>query len=143
MMKYKGYIGSASLDTEAGVFRGRVTNTLDMITYQGRSVEELRREFEESVDIYLELCAERGEAPEKPFSGHFFVRIKPKLHRAAAAEASRRGVSLNAVVSRELAKFVKKSTSTSSPASDAEAPPKPRKPKTKPAPKSKIRGKAS
>ena len=74
-----------------------------MITFQGKTVEAARAAFQDSVEDYLEFCAARGEAPEKPFSGQFLVRTKPSLHRALAVEASRRGVSVNAFVNRVLA----------------------------------------
>src|SRR5262249_23937678 len=52
----------------------------------------------DSVDDYLEFCAERGESPEKPYSGHFVVRIEPELHRALANWAEAQSVSLNRAV---------------------------------------------
>ena len=63
---YKGYRGCAEFDEEAGVFHGEVLNTRDVITFEGQSVEELRKAFRESVDDYLEFCATLGEQPEKP-----------------------------------------------------------------------------
>ena len=63
---YKGYRGYAEFDEEAGVFHGEVLNTRDVITFEGQSVEDLRKAFRESVDDYLEFCATLGEQPEKP-----------------------------------------------------------------------------
>lgn len=102
-MRHKGYIGVMRVDGEAGVIRGRVVNTRDVITFQGKTVEEARAAFQDSVEDYLEFCAARGEAPEKPFSGRFLVRTKPSVHRALAIEAGRRGLSVNAFVNRVLA----------------------------------------
>ena len=47
---------------------------------------------------YLAFCNERGEKPEKPFSGKFLVRVSPDVHRAASVAAARDGKSLNAWV---------------------------------------------
>lgn len=102
MMEYKGYIGRVELDDEAEIFHGEVINTRDVITFQGGSVAELKQAFHESVDDYLEWCAERGEAPEKPYSGKFVVRISPDLHRDLSIEASRQCLSLNALVAKKL-----------------------------------------
>jgi predicted HicB family RNase H-like nuclease len=44
-------------------------------------VNELKTSFEDSIDDYLEFCEERGEEPDKPFSGKFVLRIDPVLHR--------------------------------------------------------------
>ena len=42
------------------------------------------------------MCAERGEDPDKPFSGRVPLRVRPELHRAAAAAAQADGKSINA-----------------------------------------------
>ena len=97
-MNYKGYEGIARFDEQAEMFTGEVINTRDVITFQGKSVEELKRAFEESVEDYLEFCASRGEEPDKPFSGTFTVRMPPDMHRRVAFEARLEGKSLNAYV---------------------------------------------
>ncbi len=88
MMKYKGYVGNVGFDDEANIFHGDVINLRDVITFQGETVDELRKAFQESIDDYLEFCAERGDSPEKPYSGKFLIRIEPKLHKAAALRAT-------------------------------------------------------
>ncbi len=98
MLKYKGYLGKAQFDDEIEIFHGEVINTRDIITFQGRSVKELRKSFEDSVDDYLDLCQKRGEDPEKPFSGRFVVRMSPEVHRKAHSDAKKAGKSLNAWV---------------------------------------------
>ena len=66
MMEYKGYFGKVEFDDEADVFHGEVTNTRDVITFHANSFENLRREFQNSVDDYLAFCDKRGEKPDKP-----------------------------------------------------------------------------
>lgn len=102
MMEYKGYIAKVDFDDEAGVFHGEVINLRDVITFQGRSVEELRQAFKDSVDDYLDFCAERNEEPEKPFSGKFMVRIDPKLHRRIYLQAKMANKSLNSWISEKI-----------------------------------------
>ncbi|MGA2195796.1 MAG: type II toxin-antitoxin system HicB family antitoxin [Bryobacteraceae bacterium] len=101
-MTYKGYQARVEMDEEAGLFHGEVINTRDVITFQGRTVRELKKAFADSVDDYLEFCAVRGEEPEKPFSGKFLVRVSPEMHREIMAEARQQGKSLNAYVSEKL-----------------------------------------
>jgi predicted HicB family RNase H-like nuclease len=102
MMEYKGYIGKVEFDDEVGIFFGEVMNTRDVITFQGKSVAELKKAFQDSVDDYLAFCAERGEKPDKPFSGQFVTRIPPELHRKVNLAASLSGKSLNAWVVEQL-----------------------------------------
>lgn len=106
-MNYKGYIGTLHVDQGAMVLRGHVINTRDTITFQGKSVEEASAAFRESVDSYLEFCASVGEAPEKPFSGKFMVRVQPEVHRALSALAQAQGISLNRFIQREFVRLAK------------------------------------
>jgi len=101
-MEYKGYVGKVEFDDEADLFHGEVINTRDVITFQGQSVRELRKAFQESVEDYLAFCKKRGEAPEKPFSGQFVTRITPELHRQVNGAAMVAGQSLNAWVTEQL-----------------------------------------
>ena len=98
MMEYKGYIGKVEMDDEAGILYGKVVNIRDVITFEGTSVEEAQKAFHESVDDYLAFCAERGENPEKPFSGKFVVRLPAELHRKAYIQAKLADKSLNSWV---------------------------------------------
>jgi predicted HicB family RNase H-like nuclease len=102
MMKYKGYIGRVEYDVENDTLHGEVLGTRDVITFEGSSVEELRRAFRDSVDTYLDFCQERGRLPEKPFSGKFVTRLDPDLHRQIAALAELAGKSLNVFVTEIL-----------------------------------------
>jgi predicted HicB family RNase H-like nuclease len=104
MMEYKGYVGRIEFDDEAEIFHGEVVTARDVITFQGATVKELRKAFQDSVDDYLAFCKERGEKPEKPYSGHFVTRVSPDLHRAISIAASSAGKSLNAWVAEQLQK---------------------------------------
>lgn len=101
-MKYKGYIGQVEYDDKAKLFHGEVVGLKDIITFQGTSVDELEQAFHDSIDDYLEWCKERGENPEKSFSGHLRLRISSNLHQKLAQEASRCGVSLNSLIADKL-----------------------------------------
>ena len=68
MIEYKGYHGAFSFDDEAGIFHGEVMGTHDVITFQGKSVAELRTAFRDSIDAYLKFCAKRGRRPNPPGS---------------------------------------------------------------------------
>ena len=106
MIQYKGYAGVFEFDPSIEAFHGKVIGLRDVVTFQGRSVEELKREMAESVEDYLELCAETGKEPYRPYRGEFLVRTTPELHRAVALEAQEKGLSLNAWVERALTALV-------------------------------------
>ena len=102
MMTYKGYFGAFEYDPEADIFNGEVVNLSDVITFQGRSIDELKQALEDSVEDYLEFCAEKGKTPEKPYSGRFNVRLEPELHQRIALKAAAAGKSLNGWVAEKL-----------------------------------------
>lgn len=56
MMEYKGYIGKVEMDEEAGVLYGEVINVRDVITFEGKSIAEIKKAFRESVDDYLDFA---------------------------------------------------------------------------------------
>jgi len=105
MITYKGYDGTVQFDDEAEIFHGEVLGLRDVVTFQGVSVEELKTSFEESIDDYLEFCKERGEEPDKPFSGKFVVRIDPSLHRRLFELSAKEGSSLNKWITTKLSQL--------------------------------------
>ena len=112
-MKYKGYEAIIEYDELDKLFVGRVINTLDVIAFDGLSVEELEKSFHSAIDEYLEDCRTQGKAPEKPFSGRFNLRISPDLHRQAVLLAEKEGISLNALVEKSLHHILTKRASSS------------------------------
>jgi predicted HicB family RNase H-like nuclease len=95
MIECKGYIGRVEFDDEAGIFHGEVINARDVITFEGASVEEIKREFRASVDVYLDFCAEQGKAPDNPQAGHLVLDIAPELQWAIIQAAKREHKSLD------------------------------------------------
>ena len=79
-----------------------VINTRDIITFQGESVGELKKAFEDSVDDYLQWCEEDGVSPEKPYSGRLNLRLSPETHKKAAINAKKKGTSLNKYIEKAI-----------------------------------------
>ena len=101
-MTYKGYEALVAYDEEAELFHGEVLNLRDVITFQGMSVNALKQALADSVEDYLAFCRDRGEDPDKPFSGQFVVRVDPPVHKAVVTAAKRAGLSLNRWVAAAL-----------------------------------------
>ena len=108
MMEYKGYIGHVEFDDEADIFHGEVINTRDVITFQGKTVDEIKQAFRDSVEDYLDYCAKLGQTPEKPFTGKFMLRIPPDLHRKVYVAAKQSGESINAWIKEQLTHSVER-----------------------------------
>lgn len=66
MLTYKGYQGRCEYDHDAGLFHGEVMHLADVITFQGRTLDELKGALADSVEDYLEFCALKGRTPEAP-----------------------------------------------------------------------------
>ena len=95
MMEYKNYVAHIEYDAQADIFHGEVINIRDVITFQGKSTDELRRALEDSVEDYLEFCKERGEEPNQPFSGYFSLRVSPQLHKQIILAAEKSGKNMD------------------------------------------------
>lgn len=61
-IRHMGYEAVIEYDEEAGFFHGEIVNLRDVVTFQGRDVEELKRAFADSVDDYLEFCRQPNRA---------------------------------------------------------------------------------
>jgi predicted HicB family RNase H-like nuclease len=118
MMEYKGYTGMiTALDDKQGIIHGEVYGITDVVTFQGKTSEELVQAFHDSVEDYLAFCKERSEPPEKPYSGKFLVRATPSLHSRASLAAKKAGKSLNAwVVEAMMIYLYKEARSSGAPA---------------------------
>ena len=108
VLEYKGYIGSVSYSPADEVFYGKIEAINALVTFEADDAKELRREFEASVDDYLELCAEEGIAPEKTYKGIFNVRVGEAMHRRAALVALSQGMKLNELVTKAISRYLEK-----------------------------------
>ncbi len=93
-MEYKGYIAKIEFDPEIKKFCGTVVNATPN-TFYGTSVEELEKEFIDSMEEYFKFCQEKGVNPKKPYSGKFNLRISPELHGMISVAAATQSKSLN------------------------------------------------
>lgn len=75
MMHYKGYSGQMTYDDKAKVFHGEVIGLKNLITFRGKSVEELEKSFKESINFYLEWCKSERVQPEKAFWGMSLLEL--------------------------------------------------------------------
>jgi len=108
VIKYKGFLGSVHFDAEDEIFHGRIEGIRDLVTFEGQSVGELKRAFQEAVEDYVALCREVGKEPIKSYKGSFNVRISPELHLELVMAAKELGITLNELVRTAVEEKVKK-----------------------------------
>lgn len=98
ILQYKTYLATVHFSAEDEVFYGEIIGINDLVSFEGTSVETLKKAFHEAVEDYIATCKETGKEPEKTYKGSFNVRIPMELHRQAAIYASIKKISLNDLV---------------------------------------------
>ena len=106
LLDYKGYSGTIEYSATDNILHGKVLGVRSLLSYEGNSLDSLRNDFEDMIDDYLEMCAEEGTEPEKPYKGKFNVRVSPELHRLLAVHAIANGQTLNATVEEAIKNYV-------------------------------------
>ena len=106
MMEIDGYKAKIEYDPDLDQFRGEILGLNGSADFYGKSPASLRKEFKNSLKIFLEVCEEEGINPEKEYSGKFNLRIPSKLHREIAARATATDKSINQWVSEILKRSV-------------------------------------
>ena len=102
IMKVNGYKAKIEYDPELDQFRGEILGLNGSADFYGKNPSSLRKEFRNSLKVFLDVCEEKGISPTKEFSGKFNLRIPPKLHSKIAAQATAEEKSLNQFVSELL-----------------------------------------
>ena len=52
MIRYKGYIGKVTYDSNLKVFHGDVVGLRHVITFEGTTPEEIEQSFKDAIDDY-------------------------------------------------------------------------------------------
>ncbi len=102
IMAVDGYKAKIEYDAELDQFRGEILGINGSADFYGKNPRELRKEFRKSLQVFLEVCKEKGLSPAKEYSGKFNLRIPPALHSEIAVRARAEDKSLNQWVSEVL-----------------------------------------
>ena len=105
-LEHKGYYGTVEYSSTDKVFHGKVIGIKGLISYEGKSVDELNNDFISAIDEYLEMCEEEGVEPQKTYKGSFNIRIEPILHKKLVDYSAIHGMSLNSAVEKAIREFV-------------------------------------
>ena len=102
-LEYKGYKGTVEYSKEDDCLVGKVIGMHnDLILYEGSTLTELKNDFIEAIDSYIEGCIAEGKVPRKPFSGKILVRMSPDLHERITIAASDSHVTINEYINKAL-----------------------------------------
>ena len=104
LMTVDGYSAKIEYDADTDLFRGEILGLSGGADFYGANPDELRVEFKRSLDVFLEVCREKGIEPRKQFSGKFNLRIPRDLHEKLALTAQAQGKSLNSLAQEALEK---------------------------------------
>jgi predicted HicB family RNase H-like nuclease len=64
-LSYKDYHAETRFDASADEFHARVTGIKDVIDFYGKTPADLKQEFKNSVDDYLDWCQTEAKKPDE------------------------------------------------------------------------------
>jgi predicted HicB family RNase H-like nuclease len=102
LMTVDGYQAKIEYDEELDLFRGEILGLNGGADFYGKNPKDRRTEFKKSLQVFLEVCKEKGLEPRRQFSGKFNLRIPPELHERLAIEAQAQGKSINSLAQEAL-----------------------------------------
>lgn len=106
IMQVNNYKAKIEYDPELDQFRGEILGLNGSADFYGKNPAELRKEFNNSLKIFLDVCKEKGISPTKEYSGKFNLRIPASLHSEIATRGSAEDKSINQLVSEILEQSV-------------------------------------
>lgn len=101
-LEYKDYIGTVNYANEDSIFYGKIEGINDLVLFEGASVNELKKGFEDAVTDYLETCKELGKEPNKAYKGVFNVRTSKNVHKKISEIALKNNLKMNDLINKAL-----------------------------------------
>jgi len=116
MLLHKGFIGKIEFDDRRLILMGEVINAPDLLEFDGKTADEIRRNFIKCVDDYCILHTEitQGESlvtegSSIPFIGNYNISLpaerQSQVMRAAKREGSSMEIWLNRRINEHLGDF--------------------------------------
>lgn len=65
VMTVDGYTARIEYDADLDAFRGEIVGLNGGADFYGRNPKELRSEFRKSLEVFVEVCRERGVEPPR------------------------------------------------------------------------------
>ena len=102
LMNLNEYHAKIEYDADLDMFRGEILGLTGGADFYGKNPKELRAEFKKSLQVFLDVCREKGIEPRRNYSGKFNLRIPVELHEKLAIVAEAEGKSLNTLAQEAL-----------------------------------------
>ena len=72
-------------DPEIEMFRGEFLGLSGGADFYASDIDGLKKEGKQSLNVYLDMCKEKGVEPYKSYSGRFNIRMSPRQRQAGRA----------------------------------------------------------
>ena len=110
IMRYKGYWAEIKYSDEDECFCGKVEGLKNnLIFFEGQTVKELKKDFKDAIDFYLEGCKIENTVPEKQCKGSLNVRLGVDLHTKAKIKSMEEHISINELIKKAVMAYLKTS----------------------------------
>lgn len=108
IMNYKGYWAKVQYSDDDECFWGEIEGLKNTsITFEGQTVKELKKDFKDAIDFYLNNCKECNEIPEKQCKGSLNVRLGVELHNRAKIKSIEEHISINELIKNAVIQYLK------------------------------------
>ena len=108
VMRYKGYWAKAQYSDEDECFWGKIEGLKNsLILFEGETVKDLKKDFKEAIDSYLQTCKETNTKPEKQCKGSLNVRLGVDLHNKAKIKSIEKNISINELIKDAVSLYLK------------------------------------
>jgi len=105
-MEYKNFGSDIHYNAAAECFDGIVVGSSRDLTFSGKSIAELRRNFEATIDQHLANCNSKRVDAYQQFPGNLTLRVGTDLHRDIYLAARAEGKPVNKWIRAQLAECV-------------------------------------
>lgn len=108
IMKYKGYWAEIKYSDEDECFCGFIEGLKeDVISFEGETVKDLKRDFKNAIEDYLRTCREINKEPEKQCKGSLNIRLGVELHNKVKMKSIEKNISINELIKNAVSAYLK------------------------------------
>lgn len=108
IMQYKGYLARINYSDEDECFYGKVEGLKNsLILFEGKTVNELKKDFKNAIDEHLKMCKETNTDPERQCKGSLNVRLGTELHTKAKIKSIEKNISINELIKEAVSLYLK------------------------------------